>query len=153
LNLTPHMHRFRYSSRDVWNHYFMPWATEDPPSDALCGFQSVEEALFLNLVLDPAGLDGIRYRLEHPRIRVVIDSAYPIPAMVNRAEDSGYWDYPVVTLDRRADLRFVAYFDWNQQGLRDNQYVRAVIRGHSMAELLGKHVLLDANYLLFETVA
>jgi hypothetical protein len=146
------MQRFRHASRDVWNHYFLPTATEDPTSDALCFFESVEEALFQNMVLLPGGLTDIRYGLEHPRLRVLVESEYGVPAMINRAEDSGYWDHPVARLGREAELRFVTYFDWDQFHLRDNLYVRAVIRNHPTPELLGKHVLLEAQCLSFEAV-
>jgi len=149
IPLTKHMQRFRLASRDLWNHYFLPTVASWPPSDEQCYFAAVEESLFLNMVLYPVGLPEARYRDLNTMIRVVIESDYGVPAMINRGVDSGYWDHPICRLGKEADLRFVSYFDWNEFEVIDHQYVRVQIHGHPDPSLVGKHALVEFQYATF----
>jgi hypothetical protein len=118
----------------------------------LCGFAEVEQALFLALVLQPAGLSDARYGEPNPRIRVCVSGEFGAPAMINRERNSGYWDHQVKRLDNEAELAFACFFDWDESSLVDFQYVRVEISRHPSHELVGKHALIDVRYVSFNTV-
>jgi hypothetical protein len=82
-------------------------------------------------------------------IRVHTNGVFGVPAMINRARDSGYWDHPLKTLDDQADLAFVSFFDWDEMNLLDHTYVRVEIAGHPTGELVGKHALIEVHYVAF----
>ena len=71
--------------------------------------------------------------------------------MVNRERDSGYWDHPIARLDSEADLGFPVLFDWNENALRDLQYVKVQILAHRNADLVDRHALIEVQYLAFES--
>ena len=151
MDITSQVQRFRHASRDLRNHYFLPAQRETNTGDVLCGFAEVEQALFVALVLQPAGLPASRYGEPNPRIRVRVSGEFGAPAMINRERDSGYWDYHVKRLDNEADLAFAYFFDWDESSLVDFQYVRVEISRHPSQELVGKHALIEVQYVSFET--
>ena len=71
--------------------------------------------------------------------------------MLNRGEDSGYWDHPQNEVNRDAVLAFVTFFDWDSLDLVDWRYVRVIVREWpSHPELVGKHALVETIYVHFE---
>jgi hypothetical protein len=150
MDITAQMQRFRHASRDVWNHYFLATASGARGGAVDCAFDEVEDALYRGLVLRPAARPDAHYGFLTPRIHVRVAGEFGAPAMVNRGTDSGSWDHPVQRLDRDADLGFVSFFDWDENTLRDLQYVRVQILAHPNAELVGKHALIEVQYVTFE---
>src|SRR5207244_8068244 len=63
-----------------------------------------------------------------PRIAVT-PASEQVRILVNRtAQSHGYWDDPVGTVRRGdAEMRFVRFFDWDELGQRDLQYVQVRI--------------------------
>jgi hypothetical protein len=142
--------RFRIASRELFNHYFR--ATD---RDARVGwtlaerFSEVEAVLFQKLVTEPFQLPNIRYGepISAIHVRPTTDRT---PIMLNREIDSGYWDFPLETVTREADLAFVRYFDWDQLAYRDNQYVRVRVEAWpSHPEAVGKYALIETQYVEF----
>lgn len=117
----------------------------------LCGYAEVEQALFLVLVLQPAGLAVTRYGQPNRGIRVCVSGEFGAPAMINRERDSGYWDHHIKRLGNDAGLAFVSFFDWDESNLVDFQYVRVEISRHPSHDLVGKHALIEVQYVSFKT--
>ena len=146
------LNRFRIASRELFNHYFrLPGGDVDEAWRLAERFKEVEELLFQQLVLEPAGLARARYGDSRPEIvvslRDQIDSA---DMMLNREVDSGYWDHPLARIDRSAQLIFIRFFDWDQLGIRDNELVRVKLIGWpGHQELVGKHALIRAYNVQF----
>jgi hypothetical protein len=84
---------------------------------------------------------------------VEIRAGETAPIMLNRETSSGYWDHPVTEVTRQAELCFLAFFDWDQLGYKDNRYVRIrVNRWPSHPEVVGKDALIDTQYVRFVRV-
>ena len=144
------MKKFRLASRELFNGYFRVdqpyendgWSLEER-------FSIVEEQLFEQLVSVPHGLTNV-YGLQQPEVSVVLRGSEFAPIMVNRTADSGYWDHPLVEVTKEVRLSFLRFFDWDQVGVRDNQYVRVVIvEWPSHPEVSGFQALIEAQYVAF----
>ena len=152
MNVDDLINRFRVASRELFNNYFRiesPWSKENQEEAwyRQHRFVEVEKALYQQLVLDMAEIDGPGYQTNepNPKIRLKIKSDRA-PIMLNREFTSGYWDYPVKEVTHKAVFAFVNFFDFDSLAIRDNQYVRAkVIEWAAHPETVGKHALLDAN--------
>ena len=143
---------FRRASRALFNAYFRPqpaefeqaWAWEER-------FSIVEAELFAQMIDTSNELGLKRYGEPQDHISVMLrQPADFAPIMVNRDVDSGYWDHPLREFTREVELRFVRFFDWDLVAVRDNQYVRVVIKdwpGHP--ESVGKHALVEAQYATY----
>jgi hypothetical protein len=145
------MSRFRYASRELFNHHFR---VPDPYNNdgwLLEGrFSQVEAVLFEQLVAAPAALPSVTWGTHQPAIHVGLRHGDFAPIMVNRETDSGYWDFPIKEVTRDAQLSFVRFFDWDLLAVRDNQYVRVVIDAWPQhPEGAGKHALIEAQYVVF----
>jgi hypothetical protein len=146
------MNRFRLASRELFNQYFRVvepyngdgWALEQR-------FLVVQAVLFQQLVCERARLRAVGYGDPQPEILVELrDQIAAVPALINRELTSGYWDYPVTEITRACRLVFVEFFDWDQLGWRDYQYVRVQIeRSQASADTVGKHALLESRYVRF----
>jgi hypothetical protein len=142
---------FRLASREMFNHFFRAY---DPYSseawEQVERFSGLQEVMFQKLVTEPASLTGSVYGKAQTDILVELHDLDRAPVMLNRDEDSGYWDYPVREVMRDAKLLFVAFFDWDQTAYRDNQYVRfQVAEWPSCPEAVGKHGLIEARHVRF----
>lgn len=154
--------RFRLASRWLFNHYFRfddPYNSEgsdardrfDEVWDVRGRFKKVEAALFDALVIEPAGLDRIRYGEVNHHIRVARRSE-SAPVMLNRELRSGYWDHPISEVTSEVELAFVDFFDWDQVGVSENQYVQSeVIEWPGHPELAGKRALIESREVRFRT--
>jgi hypothetical protein len=142
--------RFRVASREIFNHWFrVPDPDQNDGWTLEERFSDIEVLLFEKLVVEPAELPAIRYGDPNPHVRVGI-VADRVPLMVNRETDSGYWDFPVDTATRDAQLAFIAFFDWDQVAFRNNQYVRVRIDSWpSQPSAVGKQALIEAQHAVF----
>ena len=151
-DLNQSMDQFRLASRELYNRYFRlaePYPTSDLGWSLLERFREVESVLFAALV-SGCGVELNGYRSVQPHIVVKLRRVHEIPAMINREIDSGYFDFKVKHITSEATCHFIEFFDFDVLGVRDNQYVRAVIHAWSAhQETVGKHVLLEANLVIF----
>ena len=146
------MDSFRLASRELFNHFFRVsgdpyenngWAPEER-------FSVVEATLFEQMVLVPNSLAEIAYGKPQASIRVALRVGELAPIMINRETDSGYWDHQLREFTKETQLSFVQFFDWDRLAIRSNQYVHVVITAWaSHPEVIGKHALVDAQYVLF----
>jgi hypothetical protein len=146
---------FRLASRELFNNFFRTsnpyignegWTAKER-------FSAVQSVLFQKLVTEPAGLSRITYGDPQPNIGVEIRIGENAPVMLNRETRSGYWDHPVTQVTREAGLRFLAFFDWDQLGCKDNQYARILVdRWPSRPEVVGKEGLIDCRHVRFVKV-
>lgn len=144
------MRRFRIAGRELFNNHFRLEGPSriDESWDLAERFSDVERILFASLVIIPSSLERVQYGLLHEGIAVVPESESPV--LLNRDIASGYWDHPVTRVTNSVRLHFLQFFDWDDLGVRDNKYVRAVVGewpGHS--ELVGKHALIETDYVTF----
>jgi len=155
MNLDDRMNRFRLASRELRNHYFR---SDDPdnPWVAVQRFDEVERVLFENMVSAPLGLPTNRYKNVNPNIVVVPGGSFGVPIMINRGKDvnHGYWDHPTTRIDANAKLLFVRFFDWDEMGYMDNQYVMVLIAECSSdPDLIGRYALIESQYVRFQNAA
>ena len=153
MELNELMNDFRLASREIFNHYFRIHPAYDNAGwQSLERFKELEVVLFRQLVTGPIGIDSTpAYGSPQPRIRVALaDGLRDAPILVNREIDSGYWDHPISRIDGGTELVFLAFFDFDQLGIRDNKFVRVIIDSSGEMELTGKHALLDASYVKYE---
>ena len=147
------INKFRTASRELFNNYFRMedcWGHDGEAWDLENRFSVVQKELFAMLVSETLDCATVEYgqRQPHLRLRVKHETA---EIMVNREESSGYWDFPIDKATKEAVFSFICFFDWDNLGLRDNQYVRAEITDWpSHPEAIGKHALLNANDVRFE---
>jgi hypothetical protein len=145
------MNRFRLASRELFNHYFRIDAPYDDDGwTHEQRFSAIEMLLFQKLVIEPAGLPEVLYKSLQWAIRVEIRKSNEVPISLNRDKDSGYWDFPVRSITADARLGFLAFFDWDVLGYRDNQYTRVqIIDWDAHPETVGKHGLIETQHVSF----
>jgi hypothetical protein len=154
LDINLAMMRFRLASRELFNNYFRTGGRDEEAWKAQERFGTLEEHLFDALVALPAGLSRSTYGMLQPGISCRLTGSNFAPWMLNRAEDSGYWDHPQNQVTDDAVLSFVAFFDWDSLDLIDWRYVRVLVRDWpSHPELVGKHALIETIYVRFERTA
>ncbi len=140
---------FRQASRELFNQYFR---VEDPRADECWlfhAFNDVQALLFEKMVLDLNKIKGTGYGEFNPHIRVVLQSDFA-PIMVNRQKNSGYWDFPLKEVTKDVHMSFIKFFDWDESGCRDNQYVLVTIdEWLSHPDATGKQALILAQYVSY----
>lgn len=155
MDLDEAIMRFRLASRELFNSHFHikngyendGWSLEER-------FSEVEKVLFEKLVIEPMSLGALEYGERNDELLVCLRGTERAPIMINRDIAGGYWDFPVNEVTKNARLSFVRFFDWDQLAYRDNQYVRVVIdRWPSQAGTVGKHALIETQYVRFERAA
>jgi hypothetical protein len=150
MSLDDLMNRFRLASRELFNNYFRvdipssgdPWLVEER-------FSNVQDELFQMMVTEPASLSRIEYGDLQTEIIVELrsDSA---PWLLNREKNSGYWDAEPNEVTRDAQLKFKAFFDWDQLSYRDNIYVRVlVVDWPARPSVVGRDALIEAQYVRY----
>ena len=145
------MNRFRIASRELFNQYFRVENADNNPDawELEERHREVQAILFEKMVLEAADLPSISYGFAHPNIRVEPKGAWA-SANLNREIDSGYWDYPLDKITQDAQMVFLSFSDWDQFDFRDNRFVRVkVIECKSHPEIVGKHALIEHNYVRF----
>lgn len=144
VDLTSRLWRFRCASRELWNCYFMANGVGEQEA-----YYDVRDALFVALVLRPAGLAEVRYGIEPAPI--MVHAAPGAVVFMSRGVGSGSWELCEGACSA-ARMQYMSYFDWNEDVPLDYQYVRAVIVAHSDADVLGKQVLLDSANAEFSPI-
>jgi hypothetical protein len=154
MHLDAALNQFRLASRELFNHYFRASAADDDAWLLVERFREIEEVLFQKLVTEPAALAGVRYGDPQSDIVVSLRNGMDAaPIMLNRDVDSGYWDHPLSQVTQGAKMAFVSFFDWDQLGHRDNQFVRVQLLDWSEhPEVIGKHALIESHNVLFAQV-
>ncbi|MES2072001.1 MAG: hypothetical protein V4488_16715 [Pseudomonadota bacterium] len=150
MELNSLMVRFRLASRELFNHYFHAsthdedeWVTEER-------FSIVEEHLFSALVTEPANLPYVPYGQLQANILVTLRSGEFAPWMLNRENNSGYWDHPQSEFTKDAVLHFMNFFDWDVVDFKDGRYVRVVVASWpSFPEHIGRQALVESQYVQF----
>ena len=153
-NIDEMMKQFRLASRELFNHFFR---VADPYNNDGWSFEKrfseVQDVLFKKLVTEPASLSDTRYGHLQPEILVQLRGSESAPVMLNREVDSGYWDHPIKEVTKDVRLLFISFFDWDQLDYRDNRYVRVKVdRWSSHPETIGKHALIESQYVRFAKV-
>ena len=156
---------YRDCARSSWNCLFQ--AAVSPGArmsfDDSEAWQHYNELLFSRLVLAPVGKLGAardsrnfqiprRKSLDFFRIRIDKETPTPISIENPRAGDgTHYWDHPVKTLkDGEMWACFVDFFDWDEQVMRDFDYVLVRIEASgAFPQLVGKLALIETYYCSF----
>lgn len=164
MTLDEMMKRFRVASRELFNHFFHVSTVTDEAGAPLKGhsneawdfeerFSHVEDALFENMVCQPAKLTHVVYGILQPEIIVEFTGDF-CPIMLNREINSGYWDFPLREVTRDARLSFIKFFDWDNVDYHDNRYVLVQVDDWpSHTEAIGKQALIDSHYVHFVAAA
>jgi hypothetical protein len=143
---------YRECVRHVWNTRFWKDAEPQQDWDLRDEFNEIAARLFRALVLRKLGRDDRGVKPDHwaPReplmfLRLEVDPRSEI--MVNRVEETGYWDDPLRTVEKgQLDLRFLQFFDWSDLSFRDFAFYRVRIVGaEGHQHLLGRDALLPVG--------
>ena len=146
------LNAFRLASRGLFNDYFRAKGEpyENDGWSLLERFCEVEEVLFQNMVGPACDSELVPYGQPQEHLLVKLRAGGFAPIMLNRENDSGYWDHPVTEVTEDAAMQFIRFFDWDQLATRDNRYVEIVITSWpSKPELVGKHGLLETQYTAY----
>jgi hypothetical protein len=153
MDLNEMINRFRLAGRELFNNFFHmpdPWKSSDLAFQLEARFSAVEEVLFRQLVLEPAGLPFIGYKNVQPLIQVELAGSDFAPIKLNREIKSGYWDHPIKEVTRDAVLLFMGFFDYDILSYRDNRYVLVQVESWpSHPDAVGKQALLESQYVRF----
>jgi hypothetical protein len=153
MTLDESMNAFRLASRELFNGYFRVadpyenggWLLEER-------FSAVEMVLFDQLVSVPHALPEAPYGKHQKTIVVGLKHSDSAPIMVNRSQDSGYWDHPLVHVPKEAKLTFLRFFDWDQVGIKDHQYVQVLIdHWPEHPEISNFQPLIEAQYVVYRS--
>ncbi len=153
-DVTPLFVLFREAARHIWNsalyHPGVTWERRD-------AYSRVLTELFTAMVLDPLGeteqrLAPLWEAAPEPLkgFDVQPNTISGVPLAVNRASPpTGYWDDPVGRiLPDDARLEFVRFFDWDELGPRDLQFVQVRIADFPKhPALTGRHALIEFAYV------
>jgi hypothetical protein len=156
---------FREAARHLWNTAFY---RPDPHSEGAVAwdrrdaFSRVATELFSAIVLEPLGATDRRLApmWEHAAAPLTCFEVDPsattaIPIMINRASPlTGYWDDPVSQIaPGEARMQFVSFFDWDELGFRDFQYVETLIVDFpAHPGLVGRYALIQFGYASFRFI-
>jgi hypothetical protein len=153
-DLDARVRKFRIASRELFNTYFAipePWKDTDKAWQSMDYFVEIEAAMFNYMVLAPENMALIRYGQTHPGIDVgAKPGILALPAMINRDISSGYWDFALPELPPDVSLNFVSFFDWSDLDLRDNEFVKVIVRASpSSPDIVGKQALVRPINVIF----
>jgi hypothetical protein len=156
-DITEHVLRYREAARHLWNCFLHEAATESWP--ALHDWEGLKQGLFTTLVLRRCGHDDCAALLlapdtfgfswVKPIAHVCVEPTTEVPVMVSRDPGhGGYWDHPVNRLGPGdAEMRFIDFFDWDQDAMRDFQYYHVAIESCSRHPALAGHeALLEVQH-------
>jgi hypothetical protein len=131
---------FRLASRQLFNGFFRHSIKSAAALEDEERFGNVEDELFSMLVSDPEGIANTTYH--EPQHEILIKFQAGIRSkrwLVNRASS---WGEEICPDD--AELHFEAFFDWDQMGVKDYQYVRVWVADcPSQIPLVGMEALVE----------
>ena len=154
LDLTHSMGRFREAARHLWNSALLAQATWDVHGD----FNEICATLFRAVIVRPVFGEGAceaaaAYGADpFSWLKVVPTLEHGTPIKINRTDPPGaYWDHAISRVKPSdVDLWFVDFFDFDNLGFREFDYVAVVIaayEGH--ADLAGRPALLEPRHVRF----
>jgi len=140
--------QYRECARHIRNAYYVPRNLSD--GDIVEAFDELSILLFRHLVLGELGVNReLNDWLSEPAsIFPIVPSGDVCPIMINRKEQSDYWDHPLTEI-KKDDLEmvFIDYFDWDDMDLIDLRYYRVRITASSVyPELIGSDALISTIY-------
>ena len=137
---------FRLASRQLFNGFFRHPSNSAAAWEDEERFSNVEEELFRMLVSDPEGIPDIAYAETQPEICIRFRAGISSKRwLLNR---KGSWEESVCLAD--AEMHFEAFFDWNQVGVKDYQYVRVkVAECPDRTDLVGMEALIEFQDVYF----
>jgi hypothetical protein len=151
--------RYREIARLVWNLGFWPnLALREYAGVDL--YQEAVTRLFEAMIILPLGCQGRiedRYYPGHS-VEFKVEITTPeVDLLVNKNpqnEPAKIWGRPTIRLKPgKQQLRFMAFFDWNQIAVRDFQYVEVQIEQlDGNPELVGRHAILPFDRCSIWTV-
>ena len=152
-DVSSHFDHYRSSARAIWNTAF--WPDEDFRNwDSIDQFHEIEKHLFDALVL--AKLDREwpmcdLFEIPIPFFQILPSNEHGTPIMIQmprQGAPTGYWDDPVNLIKpRKAELQFIAYFDWNQMDYIDLRYYRVKIASFDAhPDLVGREALIERQH-------
>jgi hypothetical protein len=164
-NVTPQFAKFREAARHLWNSSFYR-----PAGDARGGttwdersaFSRVATELFVAMLTGP--LEATHERLPPmgeaapnalPSFRVQPSSSTGAPILINRASPrTGYWDDPVREVTpSEATMHFVQFFDWDEIGLRDFQFIETrIVSFPTQPQIVGRYALIEFGYATIQFI-
>ena len=147
-NVTDIFQQYRECARHIRNAYYVPKDMND--GDIVEDFDALSVLLFRHLVLGEVGVDreSNNWLSEPALIFPVVPSGNVCPIMINRKEQSDYWDHPLTEI-KKDDLEmvFIDYFDWDDMDLIDLRYYRVRITTSSVyPDLVGSDALIATIY-------
>jgi hypothetical protein len=142
--------QYREIARVVWNLGFWPnpalreW-------DAVELYQDLLSGLFEGMVLVPLGYRGRSEEVAHPgkimnfRVEIASPNARLLVDKHSPEEPGRIWGHPILTLlPGRQELRFIAFFDWDQRAPREMRFLEVVIEHiDERPDLVGRHALIE----------
>lgn len=161
MDITQLMLQYRECSRNLWNMYIRQQVSEFNTDernewDIKDEYDEICTILFSTLVLAPIGKSNFKkshsyekYQKELSFIDVV--PCNEIPILINRevGETSGYWDYPLKSI-QPADvgMRFVDFFDFDRLGFRDFEYIQVrIVESMVYPDLVQRDALVIPRYV------
>jgi len=156
---------YRDCARSSWNSLF--YSAIAP--EARASFEDAEnwerfnEVLFTRLVLASAGKLAEEHKERNfqiprkepiPFFRVSIAANSPTPILIENprpGDGTRYWDHPLSSVkDNEVSAFFVDFFDWDELGMRDFDYVLVRIEASSAApDVAGRLALIETRYSRF----
>ncbi|MBL0124127.1 MAG: hypothetical protein IPP88_15845 [Betaproteobacteria bacterium] len=137
---------------------------DDPRSewDIRDEFEDLCVEIFSNLVLFPVGAGKLRIAPSYRADGAVLSELKVIPhehadLLVAESEGNSFRSYDLsisVASDAQLDLRFRAFFDYWELGLRDLEYCHAVVAAcPDRPQFVGRNVLVRATQAKYELSA
>jgi len=158
-DVTSRFAEFREAARHLWNSsFYRPSGHRrgDAAWDERDAFSRVATELFAAMVTESLGATSERLPPMWeaapdalPSFVVQPSSASGAPIMINRASPrTGFWDDPVSQVTpAEATMHFVRFFDWDELGLRDFQFIEARIASFpSQPQVVGRYALIEFGY-------
>lgn len=141
-DITNIMYNFREAARGLWNNHCQQLDTKE--------FEPIEECLFKTLVMNQCEphVCHSEYLEEYFTSIFVAPEIGPKGITVTWArENRNTWVWSELKLKQNnSDLRFMHFFDWQENQSRDFQYARAKILSCSEhPEIEGADILIEAN--------
>jgi hypothetical protein len=151
-DVTVFFNDYRECVRHLWNMHFRQNAEDDKDWDLSDLFDEVAAQLFHALVLRKVGRDHARLQPDflcpkEPLMFFRLKFPCRSDLMVNRGENTGYWDDPLtVASGDDLDVRFVTFFDWSVLQFRDFAYYRArIVASPAHSHVVGRDILVRAD--------
>jgi hypothetical protein len=127
----------------------MPNPSRTQVDDAI-RFDTIKELLFYELVLNKIGKIDSRKTSNDPWLFIKIEpTSSSCPMLIGRSDKKGCknWDNSSVELNDNVDMRFIDYFDWDEFGFIDFQYIRVrILSSEKHSHLIGKEALIETRY-------